>query len=45
MNREETSHRTERGAWPDAERGEERFPWDDARGRYDGGVPGITPAR
>ena len=38
MEREDTSHGTERHAWPDAGPGEERFPQASAAGRYDGGV-------
>ena len=38
MNREEASGRTERHGWPDAERGEERFPQDGGSDQYDGGV-------
>ena len=38
MNREETSDRTERHGWPDADRGGERVPQDSAPDQYDGGV-------
>ncbi|MCY3809552.1 MAG: hypothetical protein OXG58_09060 [Gemmatimonadetes bacterium] len=38
MDREEPGGPTERHEWPEAEHGEERFPQDDAAGRYDGGV-------
>ena len=38
MNREETSDRPDRHACPDAERGGEHFPQDDAADQYDGGV-------
>ena len=38
MNREETSDRTERHGWADAERGGERFAQDGAADQYDGGV-------
>ena len=38
MDREEPGDRTERHELPDAGHGEERFPQDDAAGRYDGGV-------
>ncbi|MDE2983226.1 MAG: hypothetical protein OXU69_00855 [Gemmatimonadota bacterium] len=38
MNRDEAGDRTERHEWPDAERGEDRFPRDDAADPYDGGV-------
>ena len=38
MNREEHGGRTERHEWPEAEHGEERFPPDDATGRYEARV-------
>ena len=38
MNHDEASDRTDRHAFPDAERGGERFPQDDPPDQYDGGV-------